>query len=185
MELRAYLGKQGLDDHLCSELIPLFVYKEYGQGTTILHMGENTSTISLILKGVVRGYFLDEKGNDVTKCFSKEGDWCCCYNFLQINPLSFSVETLEDCLLAQIEIHRLREMIEKYPIMQAIYEKLFRDAFMQVEDKGVSFQRMTAKERYCSFIEKYPEISQRVKQEYIASYLGITPSSLSRIKRGL
>ena len=56
---------------------------------------------------------------------------------------------------------------------------------MLSDEKGVTFQRMKAKDRYLHFVKRYPEIEERVKQEYIASYIGITPSSLSRIKREL
>lgn len=95
------------------------------------------------------------------------------------------IEALEDCRIAMIYADRLHALIEGDATLQKLYMELSQKAFLQVEEKSGSFQRMDAKERYLIFLKQYPDISQRAKQEHIASYLGITPSSLSRIKRGL
>ncbi len=89
-------------DRLVQKLAPLFVYKEYKKGDIILNMGENTNVICLILQGMVRGVYIDEEGNEFTKCFSKEGEWCCVYNMLENSPLDFLIEALEDCYIAEI-----------------------------------------------------------------------------------
>lgn len=185
MTLQEYINSNCIDEKLSEKLIPLFKTVHYDAGQTILNMGENTNVIYIILEGIVRGYYLDPDGNDITKCFSHEGEWCCIYNFLQNTPSTYYVQALENCTLGQIDVQTFESLIEEYPVLQKIYNKLTREAFMQVEEKGASFQKLNAKERYLLFIEKHPDINRRVKQEYIASYLGITPSSLSRIKRGL
>ena len=95
------------------------------------------------------------------------------------------IAALEDCRIAMIYADRLHALIEGDATLQKLYMELSQKAFLQVEEKSGSFQRMDAKERYLIFLKQYPDISQRAKQEHIASYLGITPSSLSRIKRGL
>lgn len=185
MILKEYLLSKGVSNQLCDKLIPLFTYKKYNNGETILNAGENTKVICLILSGIVRGFFLNEDGNDVTKCFSKEGDWCCIYNFIKSTSSAYFIEAVEDCQLAEIKVSALKKLMQSYPILQDIYQNLFQDAFIKSESKGTAFQRMSAKERYISFLKDNTEIACRVKQEYIASYLGVTPSSLSRIKREL
>ena len=185
MNLEDFFRKHEISDELCLKISPMFKIVYCKANNIILSMGEHTQVINLILEGIVRGYYLDKEGNDVTKCFSKEGDWCCYYNFLQSGLSSFNIEALEDCTLAQIDVFQLKNMIEKNPSLQSIYTNLTQDAFIQVEERGASFQKMNAKERYLFFMQEYPDIMKRVKQEYISSYLGITPSSLSRIKRSL
>ena len=76
-------------------------------------------------------------------------------------------------------------MIDTMPDLQKLYNELLKNSFVQNDEKAVLFQRMQAKERYLFFIKKYPDLAKRIKQEYIASYIGITPSSLSRIKKEL
>lgn len=185
MELEQYLDRHKIAKDVQRELYTLMNYKEYQPGEYILNMGENTQEVCLILQGIVRGYYVNENGHDVTKCFSKEGNWCCFYNFLQEGPSEFIIETLEKCRVARIRVVDLQSILNKYPMLQNMYETLVRGAFLKVEERNASFLQMNAKERYLSFIKKHNEINQRVKQEYIASYLGITPSSLSRIKREL
>lgn len=180
-----YISELGIDKSICDEVMPLFKLKKFQAGDIILEIGENTQVVCLILKGIVRGYYLDEDGNDVTKCFSREKDWCCVYNYLDDGPATFYVEALEHCILAEIKVCDLHKVMEKYPSMAMIYQRLVNKAFMKVEEKGAAFLMMDAKERYLLFKGKNPDICSRVKQEYIASYLGVTPSSLSRIKKNL
>jgi CRP-like cAMP-binding protein len=180
-----YLDKEGINSDLIQILKPMFTLKEYKKGDTILNMGENTKVVSLILQGIVRGVYIDNEGEEITKCFSKEGDWCCFYNLLNNRPSEYWIEALEDCQCAEIKVEELRNILVKYQQLRTLYEKLYNNAFILSDEKGISFQRLQAKERYLYFADKYPDIEERVKQEYIASYIGITPSSLSRIKRKL
>lgn len=185
LNLIEYLGKEGISSDLIQTVIPLFKIREYQRGDTILNMGENTKVVCLILQGIVRGVFIDKEGMEITKCFSKEGEWCCFYNMLNNSPSEYWIEALEDCQVAEISVEQLRNILNMSCQLRTLYEKLYNNAFIMSDEKGVSFQRMQAKERYLYFINKYPDIEERVKQEYIASYIGITPSSLSRIKREL
>lgn len=183
LSLTEYLVQNGINNDLIQILKSLFTLREYKKGNTLLNMGENTKIVCLILQGIVRGVYIDKEGEEITKCFSKEGEWCCFYNMLNDRPSEYWIEALEDCQVAEIEVDELRNILKKYQQLQTLYEKLFNNAFMLSDEKGVSFQRMQAKERYLYFANKYPDIEERVNQEYIASYIGITPSSLSRIKR--
>lgn len=185
LSLSEYLIEMGINNDLIQPLKCLFTLREYKKGNAILNMGENTKVVCLILQGMVRGVYIDEEGEDVTKCFSKEGEWCCFYNMISDRPLEYWIEALEDCQVAEIEVEELRNMLTKYKQLQILYQELYNNAFILNNEKGISFQRMQAKERYLYFANKYPYIEERVKQEYIASYIGITPSSLSRIKRKL
>jgi CRP-like cAMP-binding protein len=185
LSLTEYLIEKGIDNDLIQILKPLFTLREYKKGNTLLNMGENTKVVCLILQGIVRGVYIDKEGAEITKCFSKEGQWCCFYNMLNDGPSEYWIEALEDCRVAEIEVEQIRNILKKYQQFRTLYDKLYNNAFMQSDEKGVLFQRMQAKERYLCFANKYPDIEERVKQEYIASYIGITPSSLSRIKRKL
>ena len=184
-KIKQYISEMGIDQSLCDQVIPLFQLKEVQPGDIILESGKNTKVVCLILQGMVRGFYLDENGNDITKCFSMEKDWCCFYNYLDKGPSPIYVEALEHCLLAEIKVRDINELMIKHPSITMLFQRLVSKAFLKTEEKGISFQRLDAKERYVLFRDQNPDICCRVKQEYIASYLGVTPSSLSRIKRDL
>lgn len=185
LSLIEYLDEKGIDRELIPTIEALFTIREYKKGNPILNMGENTKVICLILQGIVRGVYIDIEGVEITKCFSKEGEWCCFYNMLNDSPSEYWIEALEDCKVAEIEVEQIRNILKKYQQLRILYDELYNNAFVLSDEKGVSFQKMQAKERYQYFANKYPDVEARVKQEYIASYIGITPSSLSRIKRKL
>ncbi|MGC6174585.1 Crp/Fnr family transcriptional regulator [Lacrimispora sp. 38-1] len=185
LSLTQYLDEKGISSELIQTIESVFTLRSLKKGCNLLNMGENSKVICFILQGIVRGVYIDEEGDEITKCFSKEGEWCCFYNILSDGPSKYWIEALEDCQIAEIGVEQLRGIIKKYQQFRILYDELYNDAFMLSDEKGVSFQRMNAKQRYLHFAEKYPDIEERVKQEYIASYIGITPSSLSRIKREL
>lgn len=179
LHLTEYLGREGINSDLIHSLKSLFTLREYQKGDTILNMGENTKVVCLILQGMVRGVYIDKEGEEITKCFSKEGEWCCFYNMLKDSPSEYWIEALEDCQVAEIAVEQLRNVLNASQQLRTLYEKIYNNAFVLSDEKGVLFQRMQAKERYLYFVYKYPDIAERVKQEYIASYIGITPSSYS------
>ncbi|WP_455717173.1 Crp/Fnr family transcriptional regulator [Anaerosporobacter sp.] len=180
-----YFQKYGIEKNLANKFTQFFYEKKYPKGSTILSMGENTQTVCFIKEGIVRGFYINTDGNDITKCFSTEGSWCCIYNMLRPSPSEFWIEALEDCIMIQISVDKLKHMINTIPESQRLYTKLCLEAFIHSDNRNVNFQKMKAVERYLLFIHQYPDLEKRVKQEYIASYIGITPSSLSRIKRNL
>lgn len=183
LTLKGYLSEKGIDREMIREIEPFFRLREYKKGHTLLNMGENTKVVCLILQGIVRGVYIDTEGTEITKCFSKEGDWCCIYNLIRGRKSEYWIEALEDCQVAEIAVEKIDYVLDAYRPLQALYHEVCHTAIILMDEKGVSFQKMQARERYHQFSERYPDMEKRVKQEYIASYLGITPSSLSRIKR--
>ena len=141
--------------------------------------------ICLVVSGLVRGFYIDEEGNDRTKCFSLQGDWCCSYNYISDTPCPFFLEAEQDTVLAMFNIPDIEKIKEKYPILKTKIEELLAGSMMKSEQRIYSFISMEAKDRYMLIMEEQPELIKMAKQEHIASYLGITPSSLSRIKRNL
>ena len=154
-------------------------------GESILEAGYRTNDVCLIVYGLVRGFYIDEEGNDKTKCFSLQGDWCCSYNYLSDMPCPFFLEAEQDTVLARYDIHEIETLKEQYPVLKSKIEDLLADSMMKSEERIHSFISLEAGERYLLLIKEQPELIEMAKQEHIASYLGITPSSLSRIKKNL
>ncbi len=183
--IEAYLMGLGVDAEQVKELLPMFRIVHYEAGQIILRMGERTEYMCLILKGMVRGYYLDGEGNDITKCFTLENDWCCFYNYVREESSSFYIEAIEDLVVGQVSIADMERCLERQPFLGEKMNEKINKAFIQAEERNFALASQDAKQRYKNFIETSPEICKRVKQEQIATYLGITPSSLCRIKREL
>ena len=183
--LEKYFLALGASEELIKEIEKIVVFKKYDAGKTILKVGERTDYVCLVINGLVRGYYIDPNGNEITKCFSKEKDWCCSYSYLTDAESSFYIETLEETTLAKLDIAKAEDIMKSYPQMREMVEKLLYRTIIESEKRVLSFAGMEAKERYLSLLNEKSEIVKRVKQEQIASYLGITPSSLSRIKKSL
>lgn len=180
-----YFMNMGRNRKLSEELAGLAYFKHISRGENILEAGHRTDYICLVVLGLVRGFYIDEEGNDITKCFSLQGDWCCSYNLISDKPSPFFLEAEQDTVVAMFNIPDVEKIKEKYPILKAKIEELLAESMMKSEQRIYSFISMEAKDRYMLIMKEQPELIKLVKQEHIASYLGITPSSLSRIKRSL
>jgi len=170
---------------LSEELAGFAAFKHISGGENILEAGHRTNYICLVVSGLVRGFYIDEEGNDRTKCFSLKGDWCCSYNYISDMPCPFFLEAEQDTVLAMFNIPDIERIKEKYPILKKMIEELLAQSMLKSEQRICSFISMEAKERYMLIMKEQPELIKMVKQEHIASYLGVTPSSLSRLKRNL
>ena len=170
---------------LSEELTELVTYKLITSGESILEAGRRTNYICLVVSGLVRGFYIDEEGNDRTKCFSLPGEWCCSYNYISDMPCPFFLEAEQDTVLAMFNIQEIEEIKEKYPILKMKIEELLAESMMRSEQRIYSLISLEAKDRYMLIMKEQPELIKSAKQEHIASFLGITPSSLSRIKKNL
>ena len=170
---------------LSEELTELVTYKLISSGESILEAGRRTNYICLVVSGLVRGFYIDEEGNDRTKCFSLPGEWCCSYNYISDMPCPFFLEAEQDTVLAMFNIQEIEEIKEKYPILKMKIEELLAESMMRSEQRIYSLISLEAKDRYMLIMKEQPELIKSAKQEHIASFLGITPSSLSRIKKNL
>lgn len=173
------------DAALCSQLSELATIEELPANTCILEEGERPDCICLVLSGIVRGFYISEDGTDITKCFTMEYQWCCSYSLLSTEPSPYYIETLEDCVLAKFNVKHCTPLIDSHPALRKTLDELIRKVILQGDVRTHSFLAMEAKERYLHLVQECPDLVLRVKQEYIASYIGVTPSSLSRLKKSL
>ena len=180
-----YFLKMCGDSTLSEKILSVSQIERICGNQSILMAGHRTNYLCLVISGLVRGFYIDEGGKDVTKCFSMKGDWCCSYNYLSDIPCPFYLETAEDTVLAKFDIHEIKRITKEHPVLEEKVGKLLAKTMMESERRILSFTSLEAKDRYLLLQKEQPELVKHAKQEHIASYLGITPSSLSRIKRSL
>jgi len=141
---------------------------------------------SFVNKGCLRAYHVDEKGQEHVAQFAIEGWWISdMYSFLTATPARFNVDTLEDSELFCLDKPSLEELYIQVPKFERFFRIILQNAFIAHQQRIIANMSKTAEERYLDFMNYYPQLEQRVPQHQVASYLGITPESLSRIRKQL
>ncbi|AXY75709.1 Crp/Fnr family transcriptional regulator [Paraflavitalea soli] len=135
-------------------------------------------------KGSLRTYHVDNNGQEHIVMFAFEDWWTGdMYSFLSGQPALYNVEALEDVELLLIEKSQLEQLYIDIPKFDRFFRVLLQNAYISMQRRISDNMSLTAEERYLDFINRYPHFEQRLSQKQIASYLGITPESLSRIRR--
>ena len=138
---------------------------------------------AFVEKGMLRTFTVDEKGNEPILQFSSEGWWVAdLYSFLTDEPSIFNIEALEDCELLLITKQSWDILLEKVPAFERYFRILIQNNLIATQRRLLGTMSETAEEKYTKLINNFPGCIQRVPQHMIASYLGITRETLSRIR---
>lgn len=155
---------------------------EFPKDSIIIKAGKVEKTIYFIKKGIVRA-FVPQENQDLTFWFGKEGAVVLpMKSYVDNNQNYENIQLLEDCILYQLKIDDLRQLFESDINIANWGRKLAEKELVKTEELFISRQFKTASQRYEELLTKQTEIIQRVQLGYIASYLGITQVSLSRIR---
>ncbi len=161
----------------------LFIPKKFRKHQYILQEGNVSRWETYVVTGLSRTYEVDDKGLEHVLQFGPEDWWVGdLFSFLTETPTKFNVDCLEDSLVLQISKPDLELLYQKVPAIERYFRIIVQNAYIASITRISSTLRKTAPERYREFITRYPMIDQRVPNHQIASYLGITPQSLSRIR---
>jgi CRP-like cAMP-binding protein len=184
-QIREYFPKlsEQLKDHVINDH-----RLEVPAKTILLREGEVSKKAYIIEKGCVRAWF-SNKGKDVTFQFFFEGEGVSSIeSFRKKTPSLYSIETVEPCILHWIhkkDWEGILKVISNSPETNAQLMDIMLERQLNYMRQFMSFIRDTPKERYLNLLREKPHIIRRVPQHYIASYLGITPVSLSRIRNAV
>jgi len=135
-----------------------------------------------IEKGCVRGYYnLD--GKEVTYWFGFEHSFVTSfYSFISRKPAFENIQLIEDCRVLAISYDDLQKLYDKYPEIERLVRIINENYYVRLEERFVAAQFKSAKERYAGLLDFSPHILQRMPLGHIASYLGISQETLSRIR---
>jgi CRP-like cAMP-binding protein len=162
----------------------LFTYRKFRKKQYVLQQGDPVRYETFILSGLTRTYEVDERGQEHVLFFGPEDWWVGdLYGFLSASPSQYNVDCLEDTEVLQISKPGLDLLYERVPKMNQYFRILFQNAFIAATQRVGASLRKSALERYQEFRASYPALEQRIPNHQIASFLGITPQSLSRIRR--
>ena len=161
----------------------LFIPKKLRKKQYLLQEGDVCRYTAFVEKGMLRTFTVDEKGNEPILQFSMEGWWIAdLYSFLTEEPSIYNIEALEECELLLITKENWEVLLAKVPAFERYFRLLIQNNLIATQRRLMSSLSESAEEKYTKLINNFPGCIQRVPQHMIASYLGITPETLSRIR---
>jgi CRP/FNR family transcriptional regulator, anaerobic regulatory protein len=153
------------------------------KGEVLLAEGEVHEYVSFVNKGALRMY-RQLNGEEITVHFTFENDYISEYvSFLTRTPSIHYIKALEDSELIEMHYDKVQELYERFPVWQKYGRLIAERLFIQLCERNEDLHYQTPEENYLQLIEHRPYIIERVSQLHIASYLGIQPESLSRIRK--
>lgn len=156
---------------------------QYSKGDMILTEGKVARTIYFVVQGCVR-LFYNSNGNDRTAFFYTEGKFICAGESYTFDvPAKENFQALEDSVIMHFSKDLNEKLLAHSPKFEVLARIATEDELITCQRVIASFVSKSAEERYIELMEQHAEIFQRVPQQYIASYLGVSPETLSRIKK--
>jgi CRP/FNR family transcriptional regulator, anaerobic regulatory protein len=170
---------QGEQEHFLTKL----QVKEYKKKELILREGEVCKYAYFINYGCLR-YYYNVEGQENTAQFFFENGWYADYeSFLSGKPSKQNIETLEKSEMLLLAAKDLQQLYIDIPKFERFGRLMAENAFLGVRQRSEMLENQTAEERYLNLMKERPKVFERIPQHYIASYLGIKPPSLSRIRK--
>lgn len=164
----------------------LFKSRLYRKRQYILQEGDICNQFNFIVRGCLRMYKIDEKGNTHIIQFAPENWWMIDIgSFHKRSPSELSIDAIEDTMVLQISHEDLIKLYISAPKFDRIFRVLIENSFVTLQNRLLQNISSTAEERYLSFMETYSHLFNRLPQTQIASFLGITPEFLSRLRNRL
>lgn len=164
----------------------LFIEKKVGKKYLLTEEGTVSQYLYFINQGAAYIYYLNAASEITVMQFGLEGYWITdMYSFLTGKTGVYNIETLEPCDLLCIDLVNYEKAMAKIPYIERLFRILTQNAFIAQQNRIAKTNSESAEHRYLEFSKLYPHFIQRIPQYLIASYLGIKPQSLSRIRHQL
>ncbi len=185
IQLQQRLCAQGFENlsHM-EDLKKYFKPLEFKRGQQFLDQDDTESRIAYIAKGLFRYYYLTPKGDDITKHFSTEGDFVSSYaSLIYQRPSAYGIVAEEDATILVIDKDTYLGLLESGGPWERIARHYTEHIYNLKELREASLLLLDAKARYIDFCLRYPYLKDRVKQKHLATFLGLHPVTLSKLRK--
>jgi len=175
--------------HFDSETLHCFVNQftelELSKGKVFAKKGEYSRKMGFVKSGILRAFYSNDNGEEYNKTFFTKNNFVGAYSSLVTGQKNLiDIDCLTDCTLLVAEYKKITLLYEQYPQVERLARILAEQFFVRKEKREIELATLEAKDRYAIFQEEHPTLEQLIPQYHIASYLGVSPTQLSRI-RGL
>lgn len=169
-----------------TESIAYFSKQQLRKGEVFIKQHELCRHVGFVAQGSLRVFFSNDHGEDITTCFCTENMFATSYkSFVAQEPSSLTIVALEDTELYVISFENLQKLYATSSGWQNIGRILTEKAYLNLEEHSISLNKETARDKYLRLLHEQPRVLLTAKMEDIASYLGITRRTLSRIRSAL
>ncbi|MFD1615621.1 Crp/Fnr family transcriptional regulator [Gelatiniphilus marinus] len=166
------------------DILAHFKKESVSKNQILVRQGQICNALYFVEHGMGRSYYLNEGGKEITQWFFGVGKFMTSVDsFFQQSPSLYYLEVLEDSVLYRISKSDLDALFYKYPKMEKMGRLASTEMLTRVVNKLNAIQFQTARERYDYMLSEFPDIAYRVPLGHIASYLGMTQETLSRIRK--
>jgi len=150
----------------------------------LLFVGDNSSHMRFITEGCLRSYYMDTEAKEHVIQFGIEDWWINdLYSFITNTPAKQFIQAIENSQVLQIHKNKLNELFDTVPALERFFRLKYEKAYVSLQERTINTMSKTAEDRYIEFRLKHRNIEQRVPQYMVASYLGITPEFLSKLRK--
>lgn len=175
-----------LDDKNFEELMRAISFREIAPGTVLLSEGEVATKLFFVIRGCLRTYFIKEDGKEITAEFFIEDQIVASFESATTGtPSRAYIEAIEYSIVGSIPLKTLEVIHSKSTVMRDGFSRFLMKRLVYYMERCASYILDNPEKRYLNLLEDSPELVARLPKQYIASYLGITPVSLSRIRSRL
>lgn len=171
------------DPDLLEGLISITNIVYLDKGELLVRQGDRQTDFLFLVSGIFRGYYLDVNGKEVTDCIGFKSGTPAMSSAIDNAISPISIEAVVESVFLRIDGAKLIPLIERSPLLLKIYNEVLQTAMQIHWALKVTVTQRTALERYQWFLENYPGLIDQVSNKHIASYLGMTPVTLSRMRR--
>jgi len=179
-----YLNSKFKIDNVTKEIISsLYNRVEIKKDEILIEPGKKIDKVFFVFSGFMRSFSIDSKGKEHTLQFAVKYSWISDYISLYSNQNSkLYIQAISDCLIFEFSISSIYKLCEKYPQFSFLYRKGLEEHIAVLGTRLINQLQLSAEERYDMFLKTYPGVEQVALNYHIASFLGITQQSLSRIR---
>lgn len=161
-----------------------FISKKLRKRQYLLNAGEVCHHLTFVAKGLLRSFSVDDSGKEHSMQFAREDGWISDMgSFITEEPATYNIEVLEDCELLMLRKEGMNQLIDRVPKFDRYFRILMQNHIVALQRRILVFQTLSAEENYRKFMQLHPDLLMRAPQQHIASYLGITPETLSRVRK--
>jgi CRP-like cAMP-binding protein len=186
IDVTEYFAGSGLIDADKSALSAPFTAKTIDRDGYFIRAGDESVYFGIVEKGLFRSFYIDDRGHDITKGFFPAGSILFSYAAYVDNTASaYSIQALEDCSILVARIEELEGVIRDRSALIGFVKDVFDRVMIEKERRSNGFVLLDSAGRYLRFLRENPGLEARIRQYHLASYLGITPVSLSRLRKRL
>jgi CRP-like cAMP-binding protein len=185
---KAHINKfTKVSDEEFEAILSYFQFKTLSKKENLLEAGQVCKSNVFVLNGILRKFFINDKGTEQTTEFAIENWWMTeTFSFINQSATEFYIQAVENTELLYIDKTAYEKLLEKHPVMETYFRCVYQKAYAAVQMRIKFLYDFSREELYYHFLKVQPEFLQRVPQYLIASYLNFTPEYLSEIrKKGL